>query len=172
MDAAHFVLGSFIGGLWCFVRVFTKSAAGRNRINVLGAFNPISTQLETVINTDCVNAQTTAQTLYLLAKKYGEKTINVILDNARYQHCAFIKELAVELKINLVFLPPYSPNLNLIERLWKFTRKKVLNTNYYDTAPKFHNAIRGFIHEIQNSSKHHDEMKSLMTLKFQTFSQN
>ena len=172
MDAAHFVLGSFVGMVWCFARIFIKSAAGRNRINVLGAFNPILMQLETVINTDYVNAQTIADMLRLLAEKYADLPIHIILDNARYQHCAFVKELAKELKINLVFLPPYSPNLNLIERLWKFTRKKIIHTMYYDSVPKFHNAVRGFMAEMQKTDKHTNELKSLMTLKFQTFSQN
>ena len=172
VDAAHFTLGSFVGMLWCFARIFIKSAAGRNRINVLGAFNPITQDLETVINKDYINAGTIEILLKQLAEKYGELPIAIVLDNARYQHCDKIKELAKDLKITLLFLPPYSPNLNLIERLWKLARNKVTNNHYYDTAPKFHKAIVGFFEDIQHSDKYKAELKSLMTLNFQTFSQN
>jgi transposase len=118
MDAAHFVLPPIVGILWCFARVFIKAAAGRNRINVLGALDAVTLKLETVINTTYVNAETIAELLEKLAKQFTRLPIYVVLDNARYQHCDYVKELAQELGIHLVFLPPYSPNLNLIERVW------------------------------------------------------
>jgi len=48
--------------------------------------------------------------------------ITFILDNARYQRCTTVNTLAAQLNLELIFLPPYSPNLNLIERLWKFVK--------------------------------------------------
>ena len=61
----------------------------------------------------------------------------MVMDNARYQRCEKVINLAVELNIELLFLPTYSPNLNLIERLWKFVKKECLYAHYYDTFDKF-----------------------------------
>ena len=115
MDASHFVLGAFLGMLWCFERIFIPSGAGRNRINVLCAVNIAGLQVETVINTTPtevgVNGDTIIEMLELLAKRYLTLPISIVLDNARYQHCKVVMEAAERLGVHLVFLPPYSPNL-------------------------------------------------------------
>lgn len=172
MDAAHFVLLPFVGILWCFARVFIKAAAGRNRINVLGALDAVTLKLVTVVNTDYVNAGTIAEMLEKLAKCFTRLPIYVVLDNARYQHCDYVKELAKTLGIHLVFLPPYSPNLNLIERVWRYIKKDVLGTHYYDCAKKFHEAIETSLFEINHSHDRVADMKTLITPRFQTFAQN
>lgn len=77
-------------------------------------------------------------------------------------------EKAAELGIELLFLPPYSPNLNLIERLWKFVKKEVLYSKYYDNFEKFKGAITNCLEETQR--KHKKALNSLLSLKFQTFS--
>jgi hypothetical protein len=127
MDASHFVLGAFLGMLWCFGRIFIPSGAGRNRINVLGAVSLASLEVETVINTTYISAETIVEMLELLAKKYLSAPIYIVLDNARYQHCKMVMEVAARLGIELVFLPPYSPNLNLIERLWRVKERCPIN---------------------------------------------
>lgn len=71
---------------------------------------------------------------------YGELPVKIILDNARYQQCKPVEETAKQLNITLLFLPSYSPNLNIIERLWKFTKTSILYAKYYDTPDKFHQA--------------------------------
>ena len=93
--------------------------------------------------------------------------VRLVLDNGRYQHCVLVKDLAKSLNIELLFLPSYSPNLNLIERLWKFTKKKVLYGRHYDTFAAFCGAIDGCLGKIE--TEHRKELKSLMTHKFQTF---
>jgi transposase len=172
MDAAHFVLLPFVGIIWCFARMFIKAASGRNRINVLGALNPVSRKMETVVNTTYINAETVAALLKKLARRFQELPIYVVLDNARYQHCDFVKQLAESLHITLVFLPPYSPNLNLIERVWRYIKKEVLATQYYDCALKFHEAIKCSLRNINHDPKTRYALKSLITPKFQTFAQN
>jgi transposase len=79
--------------------------------------------------------------LIQLALKYWNFPIVIVLDNARYQHCKFIKYLAQQLGITLLFLPTYSPNLNLIERLWKFIKKKAVYGKYYEKFEFFKQAI-------------------------------
>lgn len=172
VDAAHFVLLPFVGILWCFARVFIKAAAGRNRINVLGALDAVTLKLETVVNTTYVNAETVAELLEKLAERFTQLPIYLVLDNARYQHCDYVKELAKTLGIHLVFLPPYSPNLNLIERVWRYIKKDVLGTHYFDCAKKFHEAIENSLFEINHNHDRMAAMKTLITPRFQTFAQN
>jgi len=126
MDAAHFVLNAFLCSLWSFVRIFVKAPAGRQRLNVLGAVHAITKDVEFLTNTTYINAQVIADFLRQLASKYSNSPIIIVLDNARYQHCQFIKDLAKSLGIILLFLPVYSPNLNIIERLWKFIKKSLI----------------------------------------------
>jgi len=102
-----------------------------------------------------------------LKRQYVDLPIVLVMDNAKYQHCEFVLEYAKSMNIKLLFLPPYSPNLNIIERLWKFTRKKILYAKYYDTPAKFHQAITGFFYEL--NQKYQEELETLLTLKFQVW---
>lgn len=167
MDAAHFILQPFICALWCMARLFIKAAAGRNRINVLGAVNAITKEVVTLSNTTYINAETIIIFLKQLKKHYGELPLKIVLDNARYQHCKLVEQAAKELNITLLFLPSYSPNLNIIERLWKFTKKTILYAKYYETPYKFHMAINGFFQTV--NQKYNTDLKNLMTLKFHFF---
>ena len=169
MDASHYILSPYTAVLWCFCRVFIRAAAGRNRINVLGALNAITLTVETVINTDYINATTIEQMLRLLNQKYSALPIYIVLDNARYQHCQFITTLAQTLGIELVFLPPYSPNLNLIERLWKFIKKNAIYNQYFENAAAFHLAVRTACQKVNTDEKWKKDLQSLLQLNFQTF---
>jgi len=93
--------------------------------------------------------------------------ITLVLDNARYQHCALVKDLAATLNIQFWFLPSYSPNLNLIERLWKFVKRDVLYGKHYTTFAEFCQAIDGCLEKIP--TKHRSRLESLMTHNFQRF---
>ena len=166
-DAAHFVLQPFLCSLWCSFRIFIKAAAGRNRINVLGAVNAITKEVITLTNTTYITSDTLIEFLKLLKEKFADKPIAIVLDNARYQHCFLVTTFAKSLGIHLLFLPPYSPNLNIIERLWKFTKKKILYAKYYDKPKLFHQAIQNFFQEINQNFK--IELTTLLTLKFQFF---
>ena len=168
-DAAHFTLSAFLCMVWSTVRVFLKTSHGRNRINVLGAVDAVNKEITTLINTTYVTAETIVEFLGQLKEKYAQKPIYIVMDNARYQRCNFVMEKARELGITLLFLPPYSPNLNIIERLWKFTKKKILYGKYYDSAEKFHSTIRGFFEQINDN--YQAELESLLPLKFQLFEQ-
>lgn len=166
-DAAHFVLQPFLCFLWSAVRVFIQASAGRNRINVLGAVNAITKEVVTLTNTTYITSNTLIQFLKQLKERFGDKPIAIILDNARYQHCFVVKTVAASLGIHLLFLPPYSPNLNIIERLWKFTKKKILYAKYYNKPEDFHKAIQNFFFNI--NQKYQSDLKSLLSLKFQFF---
>lgn len=89
------------------------------------------------------------------------------MDNARYQRCALVQELADLLHIELLFLPTYSPNLNLIERLWKFVKKQCLYSKYYADFEAMKSAIIQCL--SQTDTVHKESLDSLLTLHFQTF---
>lgn len=153
--------------LWCFTRLFVKTPAGRQRLNVLAALNAVTREIVSVSNTSYVTASTVCSLLCDLAAKHSGLAITVVLDNARYQRCALVQQVAAQLQIELLFLPPYSPNLNLIERFWKFVKKQVLYGKYYSTSSAFQEAI---LDCIAGASRTHPEaLATLLTLNFQTF---
>jgi len=168
IDAAHFVHQPFLGYLYGLKRIFIRASSGRKRFNVLGALEAVTNKVTTVCNETYINAESVCQLLELLAKEYVGEKIYIILDNARYQRCQLVLDTAQKLGIRLIFLPPYSPNLNLIERLWKFTKKKILYNKYYPCFDEFKNAIESCMENLNNGN-YYDELKSLLSLKFQAY---
>lgn len=168
MDSVHPVMGVFLCSVWSVIRVFIKSSAGRKRLNMLAAVNAITQEINLFTNEDYINAEVIVRFLYQVRIYYFDmKPIYIILDNARYQHCDLVRYTAWTLGIKLVFLPPYSPNLNVIERLWKWMKKKTLYAQYYQNFAQFKTAL---IDTIQTAKqKHPQELKTLLNLKFQTF---
>mgnify|MGYP001566905424 FL=1 len=167
VDAAHFVLAPFLGFLWSFTRLFIQAPSGRQRFNVLGAVNAITHELITVTNATYINAESVCELLRKLAALNLGVPLTLFLDNARYQKCALVFALAESLQIELCYLPAYSPNLNLIERLWKFTKKQCLYSKYYADFASFKAAIEACLAETHTT--HKSALDSLLTLRFQTF---
>ena len=167
VDAAHFVMGSFLCCVWCLVRMAIRAASGRKRYSVLGAWNAVTNKLVRITTDATVTAETMCALLHKIAALGLRGPITLVLDNARYQHCALVMALAKSLNIHLEFLPSYSPNLNLIERLWKFVKKQALYARHYDTFAEFKAAIDGCLDKIP--TEHREKLKTLMTNNFQTF---
>ena len=167
VDAAHFVMGSFLCCVWSLIRLMIRAGSGRKRYSVLGAWNAVTNSLVSVTTDATVNGETMCELLRRIAALGLTGPIRLVLDNARYQHCALVKELAKSLNIELLFLPSYSPNLNLIERLWKFIKKQVLYGRHYGTFADFRAAIDGCLSKIP--TEHRKELAGLMTHRFQTF---
>ena len=94
-----------------------------------------------------------------------EKRIYLVLDNATYNKSLKVRLLAKQLGIRILYLPPYSPNLNPIERLWKFMKKKVMANNYFPDLKTFRQEIMLFMRGIR---KYRDELSTLITDNFQT----
>jgi len=161
------VLAPFLGILWCFTRLFIKAPSGRKRFNVLGALNAVTHELVTVTNDTYINAQSFCDLLWCISRLDIKVPITLILDNARYQKCKIVWELAESLDIELLYIPPYSPNLNLIERLWKFVKKQCLYSKYYSEFVDFKKAITDCLN--QTDTTHKQKLDSLLTLRFQSF---
>jgi len=167
VDAAHFVMGAFLGMLWCFERLFLKSSSGRNRYNVLGAYSVKDAELIAITNNAYINSDTLVELLTTISRLHADTAITLILDNARYQRCDKVINHALESGIDLQFLPPYSPNLNLIERLWKFTKKQCLYNRYYESFCQFKAAIDDCLNKV--SSTFSEQVKTLLIPNFQLF---
>jgi transposase len=169
LDAAHFVYGAFLGSLWCFARIFLRSPSGRQRFNVLGALDAVSRQVHLFTNETYITAQSVCALLNQLAAFYGPRNVplTLFLDNARYQRCELVQAHARALGIDLEFLPTYSPNLNLIERYWRWVKKQCLNAKYHPDFATMKTAI------LQTTASAHHEhaaaLASLLTWNFQLF---
>ena len=167
VDAAHFVMLPFLGYLYSLTVRYVKSASGRKRFNVLGALHLLSHELVTISNHSYINALSVCELLDKLHQLYSDLPLVLVMDNARYQKCQLVLEKAQHLNIQLIFLPSYSPNLNLIERLWKFVKKEVLYNKHYKEYDKFCTAISDCLD--QTHTTHKAALETLLTPKFQTF---
>lgn len=139
--------------------------SGRKRVNINGAVRATSPEHLVYDLSDSVNAQSTQRLCRKLLKKHPGKRIYYICDNARYNRCGWLQEWAAQQRIEFVFLPAYSPNLNLIERLWRLLRKEAINSIYYPTFEAFK---QGIIEFLDNAKLHKADIRSLLTLNFRT----
>src|SRR3990167_2080942 len=141
-----------------------QTTTGRERLNLHGAINAETLEV-TIIESETVDDASTIQLLEILEEKYPlALSILIILDNARYHYSRKVQEFLQNSRIKLIFLPSYSPNLNLIERLWKFFKKKVLYNKYYENLEDFRKACIEF---FKNIRLYQNELKSIMSGEFE-----
>ena len=163
VDAVHPVHNSTAACGWIKkgASVALKSNTGRNRLNIHGAMNAETFETTIVAGEAPVNAESTIQLLQCLEKVYPlAAVIYLILDNAGYHFSREVQAyLAQTNKFRFIFLPAYSPELNLIERLWRVLRKNVLYNKFYATYGEFKRACMGF---FENQLHHYDEIVSIM----------
>jgi len=161
------VYGPFLGYVWCLVRLFLPGPSGRKRYNVLAALDAVTHRVIRVSNHAYINAESVSDLLRQVAAAGLPRPITLVLDNARYQRCVVVQALARSLKIELLFLPSYSPNLNLIERVWKFVKKHALGARVLSSYTEFTAAIDDCLSKLSTTYK--AQMDTLLTLEFQTF---
>ncbi len=145
------------------------SNTGRSRININGAIDIES--LDLIHREDeSINADSTIALFRQIEEKnqFAEQ-IFIIADNARYYRSGSVSEYLKNSKINIIFLPPYSPNLNLIERLWRFLHKKIQYNKYYETFLEFKNACVNLLNNLHIYEK---ELRSLLTENFEIIGNN
>jgi transposase len=121
----------------------------------------------TITNTSYINAWSVVDLFRELRKIHIDVPITVILDNAKYQRCYIAEKAAHMLKIELLYLPPYSPNLNLIERAWKFIKKKALANRSFNSFHSFQEAINDCIGRFPTD--YAQELDTLLAWNFQAF---
>jgi transposase len=150
MDAVHPTQSTKLSYGW--IRMgktkHVGTTASRTRLNIVGAIQlnhigeAITSQYETI------NAKSIMNFMDKIREKYGTKKVNLILDQSGYNRSSLLPEYAEKCNINLHFLPPYSPNLNPIERLWKVMNEKVRNNRFFKGAKDFKEAINCFFNDI------------------------
>jgi transposase len=142
-----------------------QTTATQKRVHIFGALSCATNEL-TIIEDTTINSQSVIAILEKLKFSHQPATIiNCVLDNAKYQKSFIVQEyIANNPNIKLHYLPAYSPNLNLIERLWKFMHKHVTNNSYYQHFENFRYSILSFLRNIDDFK---DDLKTLITFKFQ-----
>ncbi len=140
------------------------SNTGRQRLNINGAVS-LDTMKLVMRYDDTINADSTIKLFEQIETAHpNAKKITIICDNARYYRSKLVKAYLEESCIELMFLPPYAPNLNLIERYWKYFKKVVLYNSYYETFQKFKQACEDF---FENTEEHLSSLRTLLTENFQ-----
>jgi transposase len=171
VDACHPVWGvEMVFYCWLLVgqRFHVKMGTGRARLNILGAYCPEDHEyLDIRLTRDNINGEQFVNLLRVLLERHPEtKKFILYLDNAAYYSKPFVKRwLARHPQFVLKFLPPYSPNLNLIERLWKLLRKEAFCRSY----DSFEAMQRGVSAVLDHLDRYHAQLDTLMTEDFHVF---
>jgi len=168
-DGMHLIHQNLPGFCWGdpHFKPILETNSGRKRLNILGAYDPQSKSLVHLTGEDNCNAERVIEFLSIILKTYKDfSLITIILDNnARYFHASMVQEwLEKNNKIKIKYLPPYSPNLNLIERFWKFSKKTLVRNKYYKTYKEFRANVFQFLNNVKDHCK---DFESLMVEKFQ-----
>jgi len=165
-DAAHPTHNTRCTRAWCAVGQERPllTVSGRERVNLNAALNAYDPTQVLVDETSCVNAQSTKRLYEHLLAAHPDKTrIYVVCDNARYYKNKDLRTWLADKPICQVLLPPYSPNLNLIERFWKYLRQKIINTTFYRTKGQFRTAVLDFFTRLPEFGQ---DLASLLTRNF------
>lgn len=168
-DPTHQIHNTVTGKCWQKkggkYTLILSSNTGRKRLSVLGAINAVSTKFSSLITEDNCDKEMVKATLSEIRKDYFDnKKIVLILDNAAYNRAYETQDFARSLNIELKFLPPYCPNLNFIERLWKLMKKEILKNIYYPAFSDFYDAIINFCSNLQI---YQNEINNILSQKFQ-----
>src|SRR3989344_2517109 len=143
---------------------FVKTNSGRNRLNLNGALN-LSDKTAIVLEEKTINKEATLHLLETLRQRQKKGKVYLILDNASHHHAKLVKNWILHhRRFKLVFLPAYSPNLNLIERLWRFFHQKVTWNHYFETFQEFRETSLNFFNNLNIYKK---ELSTLLTDNFQ-----
>ena len=167
-DGMHLVHQNIPGLCWFDPKKpkIIQTNTGRRRLNILGAYNPETFSLVHLTGEENCNAKKVIEFFTLILKVYkNSHKIILILDNARYFKAEIVRDwLKDNRKLELIFLPAYSPNLNLIERLWRFVKSKIVKNEYY----KKYITFRAKTFQILNSiNEYKENLKTLMAEKFE-----
>lgn len=140
-----------------------KTNTGRERLNLAGALN-LNGKGVVVLSEKTINKEVTIKLIKKLQKAQPKGKIYLIMDNASYYHANMVKDFVKRKRIKLIFLPSYSPNLNIIERLWRFFHQKITYNHYFETFEEFKKQTLKF---FKNLPKYQPELNTLLTDNFQ-----
>ena len=145
---------------------FVKTCSGRERLNLNGALN-VNDKTALVLEEKTINKEATLNLLETIRKKQKEGKVYLILDNASHHHARVVRRWVLHHpRFKLLYLPAYSPNLNLIERLWLFFHRKITYNHYFETFAEFKTVTLDF---FQNLNLYQKELSTLLTDNFQLY---
>jgi len=150
-------------------RPILKTNTGRRRLNILGAYNPDTHELDHITGEENCDANRVIEYFEMITRAYKQAPkIILFLDNAKYFKAQIVTDwLKQNLRLQIEFLPPYAPNLNLIERFWGFAKEKLVKNTY---EPKYKTFRAKVFRFLNNIGQYIDELKTLMVEKFQIIS--
>lgn len=167
-DGMHLIHQNIPGFCWGSPKFppLLQTNTGRQRLNILGAYNPDDYSFIHLTGEENCNAKRAIEYFEVILKENKKASkIVIFLDNAKYFKAEIVREWLKDNPIfNIEFLPPYSPNLNLIERFWKFAKKHLVVNTHYEKYKTFRAKVFQFLNHVD---QHIDELKSLMTENFQ-----
>lgn len=173
VDACHPIWGlDLVYSCWLLVgqRLLAGMGSGRKRLNILGAYGPDDQEyLDLRLTRDNINGEQFVNLLRLLRASHPETERFILyLDRAKYYSKPVVQEwLQRHPEFQLEPLPTYSPNLNLIERLWKFLRHKALS-RWHPTFASMQAAVAEVLDHLED---YRDELSTLMVEKFHIIKQ-
>jgi transposase len=143
-----------------------NSNTGRNRLNILGAYNPDTHSLVHLTGEENCDAKRIIAYFELILKKYSSAPkIILFLDNAKYHKAEIVSEwLKEHPKLKIEFLPAYAPNLNLIERFWRFAKERLVRNTYYEQHKTFRATVFQFLNNVH---QYVNELRTLMVENFE-----
>ena len=150
MDAVHPTQATKLSYGW--IRTgqtkHVETTGSRTRLNIVGAIQLGNIAESITAQYETINGESIIDFMTKLRGQYGSKTVHLILERSGYHRSMLVAEKAIELNIKIHFLPPYSPNLNPIERLWKVMNEKVRNNRFFKSSKDFKEAINRFFDDI------------------------
>ncbi len=142
---------------------FIKTNTGRERLNLNGALN-LNSKSAVVLEEETVNSESTIRLLETIKNQQKSGKVYLILDNASHHHAKVVSRWILHHpRFKRIFLPPYSPNLNPIERLWLFFHKQITNNHYFETFEEFKDTTLKFFNNLKN---YQTELSTLLTDNF------
>lgn len=145
--------------------VYVKSNSGRKRLNLNGALN-FRDKTAIVLEEKTIDALATTRLLDAIAMKQRHGKAYIILDNAKHHHARMVRRWILHHpRFKLLFLPAYSPNLNIIERLWRFFHREITYNRYFESFKEFKETTLAF---FENLKQYEHQLSSLLTDNFQT----
>jgi transposase len=152
--------------IWSFTRIFVPSGSGRQRYSVLGAVETRDHDFVCIRTAGSINAEVVCELLEKISATYPGEEITLVMDNARYQRSRLVMEMADALDMELLYLQAYSPNLNLLERVWRLVKARCLRNKYFPNFTLFTDALDEFLDSL-NGGKNREHLKTLVTENFQ-----
>src|SRR5260370_13452409 len=144
---------------------YIKTNSGRERLNLNGALN-FQEKTAILLEEKTINREATLRLLEAIKKRQKQGKVYLILDNAKYHHAKLVRNWVLNHpRFTLLYLPAYSPNLNLIERLWRFFHQKITNNRYFETFKEFKQETLRF---FENLKQYEKELIPILTDNFQT----